>query len=76
MSAPNVEGDIHSLPVDDLIEHEVDRRCPCGPRLFVMCDECDAGCWRCKEGWLEVTHEPVPPSIPSAVVHNALDGRD
>jgi hypothetical protein len=43
-------SDLHVVPVEDLIEHNITEDCPCGPRVEPV--ERDDGSY----GWLHVHH--------------------
>lgn len=66
-------NDIHVLPVSDLVDHDEERTCWCGPRLDLPCDECEDGCWKCDGGGnaVDADHPAV-----LVVIHNAADGRE
>ena len=69
-----MNGDIHTLPIADLVDHDEDRTCWCSPRLLLPCPEdCNTGCWRCDGGLVEVDASELEPVM---VIHNAADGRD
>lgn len=71
-------GDIHSIPVGDLVDHDQVRTCWCQPTLFAPCPEkCfeeEDPCWRC-EGERTI---PVDLDFEESVqvIHNAADGRE
>ena len=72
MKAPG-HGDIHVLPINDLVDHDERRDCWCGPKLESVCPErCEGGCWRCDGGIIPVAVECLEAIV---VVHNAADGR-
>jgi hypothetical protein len=71
--------DIHTLPVNDLREHEQTRTCWCKPDIYRICTVCDddddnADCWLCGgNGALDAEPEYEGAVM---VVHEALDGRE
>lgn len=81
--------DHHAYPVGDLVDHDMERDCWCGPRLYIPCD-CDdvepflftngmprppagRGCWKCEGGVIEVE---IGWEGNCMVTHNAADGRE
>jgi hypothetical protein len=68
--------DIHTLPVNDLREHEQTRACWCSPDIYrdcTACDDDDINCWLCGgEGALDAEPEYAGDVM---VVHHVLDGR-
>lgn len=70
------KGDVHTIPVRDLVDHDERRDCWCGPKLLHPCAECDdvgEDCWRC-EGEGVVPAEAESCGI-IMVIHHATDGR-
>lgn len=70
-------GDVHTLPVSDLVDHDERRNCWCQPKLLRACPECveieARECWNCYgEGVLLAN---IDDAIGIMVVHNAADGR-
>lgn len=56
----------------DRREHDVDGlTCWCGAlRIKAVCDECEAGCWRCEDGFRDVSaHEAGLTDGPLIVMH-------
>lgn len=70
--------DIHTYPVNDLVEHDLTRTCWCDPALYALCDECedeDEFCWKCDgDGATETTADDATTML--MIVHNVLDGRE
>lgn len=65
--------DIHTLPINDLVDHDESRDCWCQPTVKRLCPECDGdGCWMCGDGVLP----GASPTEDALVVHNAADGRE
>jgi hypothetical protein len=54
-------------------EHDTDGRdCWCGPTFYLVCDECDDGCWKCDDGKIKLTPEQAAASDePLLIVHQA-----
>lgn len=70
-------GDVHTMPVADLVDHDQTRDCWCSPTYHTPCPEnCKDGCWRCghdEDGMLTVTKD-FDSSV--QVIHRAADGRE
>ena len=65
--------DTHVLPVNDLVDHDDNRTCWCGPLIEAPCPEdCGDGCWKCEDGFVTVAPEHPDECL---VIHNAADGR-
>lgn len=68
------EKDIHTMPVEDLVDHDERRDCWCQPRLRTNCPEdCLTGCWRCENGLVPANPDD---DLPIIVGHRAADGRE
>ncbi len=68
-------GDMHVMPINDLVDHTSNRTCWCQPELLELCPICggesNEGCWNCEDGtvdWIGAEE--------AIVVHNAVDGRE
>jgi hypothetical protein len=58
--------------MEDRREHDTaGRDCWCGPQFYRVCDDCDAGCWKCERGLILVTPEEAEAiEAPMVIVHN------
>lgn len=58
----------------DKREHDTDGvRCWCNPTIYLVCSDCDGGCWKCEDGKIELTPEKAErQDEPLLIVHQGL----
>lgn len=66
--------DVHTVPVNDLVDHDLERRCWCSPDISRVCPECGdvdpAGCFLCGgEGMIQASADELEDLI---IAHHAI----